>query len=204
MHFDPHTTQEITDLGLQLGQVTIRNTPGMVLDRITAIKAKRDDKAKIQELEALIGNLIDDKSELENIARTYKDTFVAQQISQEEIKYITDTLIPVLKKLIEQAESDRNNPTAVAAAASMKRGLDVLEPLLSVQMLTVLQLVGFNFKQAIGEPLTLLLQKFITSKVSLNPQDNVEYNKLMMAFQLEVAKIAQDREATERWERLKR
>ncbi|HEY1354465.1 MAG TPA: hypothetical protein VGF67_33050 [Ktedonobacteraceae bacterium] len=201
MHIDPHTTQEIADLGIRLADTALRNTAAKVDDKIRAIKAKKDDRTKIQELEEIIRDLIDDKSDLEQIAKAYKETFVAQQISQEDIKYITDSLIPVAKELIEQAEHDGNN---AAVATSMKQGLDVLEPLLSVRMLTVLQLVGFNFKQAIGEPLTFLLQKFIASKVSTDSQSNAEYNKLMMAFNLEVAKIAQDKDATERWERLKK
>jgi hypothetical protein len=70
-------------------------------------------------------------------------------------------------------------------------------------MLTVLQVVGFNFKKAIGEPLTLLLQKFITSKVPANPQNNLEYNKLLMTFNIELLKVAQDKNASDRLERLR-
>ena len=76
--------------------------------------------------------------------------------------------------------------------------------LLSVEMLTVLQLVGFNFKQAIGEPLTLLLQRLITSQTPTNRQSELEQQKLVLAFNVELAKIAQNQDATERWERLKK
>lgn len=158
MNIDPHTTQEIADLSLRLGDTVARNTVSAIGDRIKAIKAKRDQRETIQELEEIIYDLIDDKNELKSIIEAYKEKFVAQRISQENIEYITNNLIPVLKELIE-ASSDENN----AAAANMDKTLDVLTSVLSVETLTVLQLVGFNFKQAIGEPLTLLLQKFITS-----------------------------------------
>ena len=198
MHIDPHTAQDIADLGTRLSETMVRNTAGGIRDRIKALKTKREQKEIIQELEEIISDLIDDKNELKQIAEAYKEKFVAQQISQEEIEYITHTVIPVLKELIE-ASDDGNS----AAAANMEKTLDVLTSILSVQTLTVLQLLGFNFKQAIGEPLTLLLQKFITSKAPVDPQSNAEYNKLMMAFNVEVAKMAQDKDATERWERLK-
>ena len=94
------------------------------------------------------------------------------------------SFIPVLKDLIKQTSSDENG----AAAANIEKTIDSLTPLLSVEMLTVLQLVGFNFKKAIGEPLTLLLQKFITSKVPADPQSNLEYNKLVMTFNVELSK----------------
>ncbi len=201
MHIDPHTAQDIADLGTRLSETMVRNTASAVSDKIKAIKAKRDQRAAIEELEEIVYDLIDDKKELKRIADAYQEKFVAQQISQEEIEYITKSIIPVLKKLIEQASSDENS---ALAAANMEKTLDVLTPLLSVQTLTVLQLLGFNFKQAIGEPLTLLLQKFITLKAPAGPQSTFEYNKLMMAFNLEVAKIAQDEDATGRWERLKK
>jgi hypothetical protein len=196
MHLDPHTAQDIADLGARLSDATVRNTAGAIRDKVKAIKTNREQRAQIQELEEIIDDLIDDKHELKQIAEAYQEEFVAQQISQEEIEYITQTLIPVLRELVAQTSGDGNN--AAANAVSLEKSLDMLESLLSVEMLTVLQLVGFNFKQAVGEPLTLLLQKFILSKVPIDPQSNAEYAKLSMAFNLEVAKIAQDKDATER------
>ncbi len=191
--------QQVAALGIRLGEAAFRNTAGAIATRVQTAKAKKNDKETINELEEIINSLIADKNELVQIAEAYKQEFVAQQISQEDIEYITDSFIPVLKGLIEQTSSGENS----AAAANIENAIDVLTPLLSVEMLTVLQLVGFNFKKAIGEPLTLLLQKFITSKVPADPQSNLEYNKLVMAFNIELVKVAQDEDATDRWERLK-
>jgi len=199
MNVDPQVAQQVADLGIRLGDTVLRNTAGAIANRIKTVKAKKDDKATIHELEEIISSLIDDKNELVQIAQAYEQEFVAQQISQEDIEYITTSFIPVLKDLIKQTSSGEN----AAAAANLDKTIDSLTPLLSVEMLTVLQLVGFNFKKAIGEPLTLLLQKFITSKVPADPQSNLEYNKLVMTFNIELLKVAQDKEASDRWERLK-
>src|SRR6266496_618966 len=129
MHLDPHTTQEIADLSMRLGDTTLRNTVGAVRDRIKAIKTKRDQKEIIQELEEIVFDLIDDKNELRLIAEAYKEKFVAQQISQGEIEYITDTIIPLLREVAAQTPGNENNAAV----------LDLLESLLSVKMLTVLQ-----------------------------------------------------------------
>jgi hypothetical protein len=136
---------------------------------------------------------------LVQIAQAYEQEFVAQQISQEDIEYITKSFIPVLKKLIEQTSSGENS----AAAANIENAIDVLTPLLSVEMLTVLQLVGFNFKKAIGEPLTLLLQKFITSKAPVDPQSELERTELALKYNTEALKVAQDKEASDRLEQLR-
>jgi hypothetical protein len=86
----------------------------------------------------------------------------------------------------------------------MERSLDVLAPFLSVETLTILQLVGFNFKRALGEPLTMLLQKFITSKVPADPQTLQEFNRSVMTLTTDLAKVAQDPDATGRLLELKR
>ncbi len=199
MNVDPHVAQQIADLGIRLGDTVLRNTTGAIANRIKTVKAKNDAQETINELVEIINSLIADRNELIQIAEAYKQEFVAQQISEEDIEYITTSFIPVLKDLIEQTSSGENS----AAAANIEKAIDVLTPLLSVEMLTVLQLVGFNFKKAIGEPLTTLLQKAITSKVPLDPQSNLEYNKLVMTFNIELLKVAQDKEASDRWERLK-
>ena len=85
----------------------------------------------------------------------------------------------------------------------MKKAIDSLAPLLSVEMITVLQLVGFNFKKAIGEPLTLLLQKLITSQAPIDKQSNLEHTKLALTCSTEILKVAQDKDASERLEQLK-
>lgn len=197
MHFDPTSVDpQIADLGIKLGEAALRNTAGAVLDKIKSVKAKKNDKETINELEEIINSLIADKNELVGIGEAYKQELVAQQISQDDIEYITESFIPRLKELVDLTASDDT-------AANVEKFVDVLKPLLSVEMLTVLQLVGFNFKRAIGEPLTLLLQKAITSRVPADPQSEFEYKKLVMAFNIEVAKIAQDQDASDRWKQLK-
>src|SRR6266699_5232548 len=195
MNVDP----QIAALGIRLGEAVLRNTVSAISNKIQTVKAKKNDKETINELEEIINELQADKIELTQIAQAYEQEFVAQQISQEEIEYITKSFIPVLKKLIEQTSSGENS----AAAANIENAIDVLTPLLSVEMLTVLQLVGFNFKKAIGEPLTLMLQNAIASRTPVDPQSELEYNKLVMTFNIELLKVAQDKEASDRWERLK-
>lgn len=61
--------------------------------------------------------------------------------------------MPVLQRLIKESGDD----------AAAQKTMDLLKPVLSVETLTVLQLLGFNFKRAIGEPLTELLNQKIMS-----------------------------------------
>ena len=73
--------------------------------------------------------------------------------------------------------------------------LDQLKKILSVETLTIMQLIGFNYKKAIGEPLTLLLQKTIESKIPMDAKTNADYV-------LAMARIASDNESTKRFYQL--
>jgi hypothetical protein len=191
--------QQLVALGVNLGEIAFRNTAGAISSKIQAAKAKKNNQETINELEEIINSLIADKNELTQIAEAYKQEFVAQQISREDIEYMTEVVIPVLKDLIQQTPNNDNSNSAT----NLEQSLDIFASLLSAEMLTVLQLVGFNFKKAIGEPLTLLLQKLIMSKIPADPQSNVEYSKLALIFNTELLKVAQDEGATDRWHRLK-
>jgi hypothetical protein len=85
------------------------------------------------------------------ISQAFEQDLVAQRLSSSDIEYITSTILLVAEGLaIEAAKTD-------AKAAAALQALNVLKPLLSVETVTVLQLIGFNFRKAIGEPLTALV-----------------------------------------------
>jgi len=191
--------QQVADLGVRLADASIRNTMRAIINRIGTAKTKRDEKETILELEEIISDLVADKNELVRIAQSYEQEFVAQQISKEDIEYITTKFIPVLKDLIQQTS---NNETG-DKAAHMEKAIDSLTPLLSVEMITVLQLVGFNFKKAVGEPLTMLLQKLITSQIPVDQQSTLEHNKLALTCSTQLLKVAQGKDASERLEQLR-
>lgn len=193
----------IADLMAQAAAAVGRNTAQAVNDKIRAIHTKRTDQEKIGELEQLVGELAADKGELARVVHAYEEQLVAQQLSDENIKYIIDNVVPVLKQLANQAVADAKDDAAEAQATQLRDGISSLEPLLSVQTLTILQLLGLNYRQAIGEPLTFLIRRLITSRAPLDPQDMAEINRMNAAFSLELAKLAQNKAATERWERLR-
>lgn len=72
----------------------------------------------------------------------------------------------------------------------------ILSPLISKETLTILQLLGFNFRKAIGEPLTILLEKLILSKLPMDAS-------LQAEIQLEMLKSARDPAARKALEKLK-
>jgi hypothetical protein len=180
---------QLQTLGLQLADVTVRNTAGSITDRIRAVKARRRDQETIAELEDIINGLLSDKSELVRIAQAYEEELVAQRISATDIEYITTNLVPVLRRLIE------STPTSGGTgAATPQEIIDLIQPLLSVETVTVLQLVGFNFRKAIGEPLTQLVSQQI-SKARADPALTLELQRLSLVRENAYLAVAQDPEA---------
>ena len=145
--------------------VLTRNTVEGITTKIKALKKGRNNERTIQELEEIINDLINDRSELARIAQVYKEELVAQQIKSSDIEYITEELLPILKKLMTKTGNKHTNQSE-----EFQNIIDILTPLLSVETFTILQLLGFNFKRAIGEPLTDLLRNLIMSKALGTPE----------------------------------
>lgn len=149
----------MAQLSMNLAEITVRNVVTVIADKIQKLKAKKDDKNTIIELEEIINSLLSDKMELIRIARSYEEEISLQKITEEDIEYITKNILPIMDNFITKDK---------------KEIMDSLKNLISVETLTILQLIGFNYKKAIGEPLTLLLSKLIESKIPIEHNRNIE------------------------------
>ena len=138
MALDP----QVTELGVQLADVGVRNTVAAVSGRIKAAKAKKEDAETINTLTEIVNDLLADRNDLVQIARGYEQVLDAQRISEAEISYITESIVPIIKMLAE-AGGDSDDTDQM---------IDLLRPILSVETITVLQLLGFNFKKVATVP----------------------------------------------------
>ena len=197
---------EVLQLGAQLTASMARNSSTMVMDKIRTMRASGRQEDTIAGLEEIINDLQEDKRQLVQIAQAYQSELVSQQLAPGDIKYIADTLIPLLEQLIgtaaEDADPDADEDADSAADAKKKESLKQLElmkSLLSVETANVLQLLGFNFRRAIGEPLTSLCESLILAKVT--PSDDFQQQLQLASYQNHTALIglAADPQAYERF-----
>ena len=177
--------QQLIDLGVRLSEALLKNTASAISTKIKAIKSKKEDKETINQLEEIIQELISDKNELLQISQAYQQELMAQKITDKEIEYITKELIPKLQELV-RATGGNNVDEMVR----------ILSPLISKETLTILQLLGFNFRKAIGEPLTMLLEKLILSRMPMDPNIQAE-------IQLETIKALQNPSAAKALTKIK-
>jgi len=159
---DP-TAKIIAQTVADLTAAAARNTVGAVASKVSAAKKKRDQVKTITELEALINDLVNDKIELERIAKTLENELVTQQISDSDIDFIVNSIVPLVKDL-------------TAGDEKQQEYIGYIERLLSKESLKVMQLIGFNYREALGVPLTQLCAKAISQLG--NNEGKIELTKL--------------------------
>ena len=80
--------------------------------------------------------------------------------------------------------------------------MDLLEPLVSVETLTISQLMGLNFRDAIGQPLTRLIASLIESQVRPESSEAADLQRAIVERDIAIAKLVMDPEAYARWRTL--
>ena len=184
---------EMLALGTELATIAGKRSVETIFDKIRTLKQKGDKDEIIRNLEEIINDLISDKNQLIQISQAYEENLITQKITQEEIDYIVNSIIPVLEEILKQSNQGESE--------KIQSGLDILKPILSKDIFNIMQILGFNFKQAIGEPLTELVASLIRSKI-VATEKNLEFQMLAEHRDVECLKICQDEDAYDRFMRM--
>ena len=182
-------TPEMIALGTELATIAGRKSVESIFDKIRAIKQTGNKDQIINNLEEIINELIADKNSLIQISQAYEENLITQKITEKEIDYITKSVIPLLEEFVKQSGDDDGK---------IQAGLNVIKPLLSKETFNIMQILGFNFKKAVGEPLTELLASYIRANTNKSTVDGVSMLMLEKQREIEYLKICQDKEAFER------
>jgi hypothetical protein len=169
----------------------VQNSAQIISDKIKTARASKNKDETINRLEEIINDLIHEKNQLIQILQIYEEQLITQKISDAEIDYITDKIVPLLEQFLNSNEDEET--------VKARQALEILKPILSKETFNILQLLGFNFKRAIGEPLTQLLNAIITSKIPVSNEKRVEHQMIIDQKELEYFKIIRDEEASERF-----
>lgn len=144
-----------------LSSLVIKGTASAVNAKIETIKTEKNIDKVRNKYDEIINELISDNQEAIRLALLYKSELEKIEISDQDIEHLHNTVTRVLD---------------ILKVMSPKTPVDTFEPLkelIDVDTLKAMQLLGFNYKAAIGEPLTELCASVILSKVkSQNNTDN--------------------------------
>ncbi|GAB3063658.1 hypothetical protein [Virgibacillus ainsalahensis] len=169
----------------------IKSSSQSISERIRVSKTTKQKDNTIEELQEIITELIDERNDLLTLAQAYEEKLISQRISESDIDYITNELLPLLQELIlKSSQEDKEK---------LQSQVDIVKTLLSKETFNIMQLLGFNFKQAIGEPLTQLLKNLITAQI---PEKGTELRSLIEQREIHYLKLVQDEKAYERYKEL--
>ena len=122
--------------------------------KIKALQVEKDIEKIKNQYDEIINELISERAEAIRIAQVYRNEIEKYEIDDKDIEHLHNTVGMVLD-IIEEMSPDAN----LAIYQQLKN-------LISVDVLKAIQLLGFNYKAAIGEPLTMICSQAILNGLS--------------------------------------
>lgn len=185
---DVYTT-ELVALGANLAQMAVKGTATAVSAKIRAIKDEKNAEKIRNTYDEIVNELLSEREEAVRIAQAYKSELEKVVISDEDIQHLHNTVANILKIMtdIQIAGAERAGEAAVEAVKEQTKVYEQFMELISVDTLKTMQLIGFNYKTAIGEPLTLMLKNFLLSKVE-EPDSVSMFGKVLTPELVEILK----------------
>ena len=115
---------------------------------------KNADKLR-NKYDEIISELLAEREDAIRIAQAYKEEYERVNIGDDDIEYLHNTLKQVITLLSSFNTMD----------AEQQYSMNQLVALLNKDTLKTMQLLGFNYKEAIGEPLTEVCSNAIREKL---------------------------------------
>lgn len=136
--------EQTMKLAFQFTQILGKNSYEWARTKVAQAKEIKKEEERQIVYEEIINSLLQDKMELEMVAREYKDLYEKVTISDEDIEHLQKTiqhLVGILGSISPEVSENEGN-------------IELLVNLINKDTLKTMQLLGFNYKEAIGQPLT--------------------------------------------------
>ena len=144
-------TQSLIEMGISLTELAVKGTASAVNKKIRAVKDVKDSEKLRTTYDALINEVLQEREDAVRIAQAYKAELDRIVISDDDIQHLHSTI----SRLLDVGKMTAPNTPV--------ESLEAIKDLVSADTLKTMQLLGFNYKAAIGEPLTRLCADAISS-----------------------------------------
>lgn len=157
--------QPLVEMGVSLTELAVKGTASAVTKKIRAVKDIKDAEKLRTTYDALINEVLQEREEAVRIAQAYKSELERIVISDEDIEHLHNKVSNILEifKNIQLAGVDPQDTLGVMRVQKQIETMEQVKNLISVDTLKTMQLLGFNYKAAIGEPLTQICSRAILS-----------------------------------------
>ena len=144
-------TQPLVDMGVALAELAVKGTASTVSKKIRAIKEVKDSEKLRIAYDSIVNEILQEREEAVRIAQAYKAELDKVVISDEDINHLQNTISRIID-IIKMFSPDK--PV---------ENFEMFKDLINADTLKTMQLLGFNYKAAIGEPLTKICAEAISS-----------------------------------------
>lgn len=162
---EPLYVQPLVEMGRSLTELAIKGTATAVTNKIKAVRDEKNVEKLRNTYDEIINELLSERDEAIRIAQAYKSELERIVISDEDIKHLHNTVSRILDivKTFMPTNATSNSADKLNKATSQAESYEQIKDLISVDTLKTMQLLGFNFKAAIGEPLTQICANAISN-----------------------------------------
>ncbi len=159
------TAQILADMAMSLTTLAVKGTASTIGKRIKAAKAIKDAEKLRTTYDEIVNEVLQEREEAVRIAQTYKAELDRLVISDEDIVHLHNTVARILEiiKAMQIAEEMGKGEEEVKKVEAQVSSYEQIKELISVDTLKTMQLLGFNYKAAIGEPLTNICANAIST-----------------------------------------
>ena len=154
----------VANASAQLSILAAKGTATHVSNRFQIIREKKSKEEMCNSYEELINELVAERAQAIAIANAYRAELDRYEITDEDIAHLQNTVGTALDLL------------RTFSPQSSLSDFDRFKSLLSVDTLKAMQLLGFDYKKAIGDPLTEVCAGVIKAKLG-QKQPNHPNNK---------------------------
>lgn len=146
-------TTEVLGLGTALAELIVKGTATAVSSKVRAIKEEKSTEKIRNIYDEIINELLNEREEAVRIAQAYRSELEKVVISDEDIQHLHNTVSRILEiiKKTQIASAEQLGENAVEAVKAQVETYEQIKELISVDTLKTMQLIGFNYKAAIGE-----------------------------------------------------
>lgn len=155
----------LAEMGVSLSTLAVKGTASAINTKIKAIKDEKNSEKIRNTYDEIISELLSEREEAIRIAQAYKTELDRIVISDEDIEHLHNTVARVLEifKSFQIATAIIKGEEEVQKVTAQSDSYEQIKELISIDTLKTMQLLGFNYKAAIGEPLTQICANAISS-----------------------------------------
>lgn len=158
-------TQPLVDMGVSLAELAVKGTVSTVSKKIRAAKEIKEVEKLRSTYDEIVNEILLEREEAVRIAQAYKSELERIIISDEDIEHLHNTVARLLEiiKAFQLVSAMAKGEEEIEKVKKQVESYEQIKELISVDTLKTMQLLGFNYKAAIGEPLTQICANAISN-----------------------------------------